>query len=73
MKLTQQEKRKAVINRLNEQLKKGTKPRKTGRKWESYDKEELVFNSEGKPIAVKLNQADITRINKEIAVLEARV
>lgn len=51
--------RKGVIERLNAQLKRGTKP--------VYDKETK------KTTNVKLSDKDIARINKELEILTKRI
>lgn len=67
MKLNYQQKRKDVIERLENQLKSGVKPQKNKDILNILDKTNGLFGY------IPLTEHDIKRINKEIDILKSRI
>ena len=64
------ERRKTVLATLEEQLKRGDKPRKNGKMFSDYPQEDVLVDKDKKPYAIKLSEKDRTRISKEIEKLK---
>jgi len=67
------ERRKTALKALESQLKRGDKPRKNGKSWKEYPQEDLLFDLQSKPYAIKLSTKDVDRIKSQILILKIRV
>lgn len=67
------ERRKTALATLEAQLARGTKPRKNGKSFADYPKEDVLVDDKEKPYAIKLSEKDRSRIQKEIEKLRSKI